>query len=294
MQHWSAQPLTETRARLGEGSLWDSQQQRLWWVDIEGQRLFSYDPPTKHEAAFELPEPVGTVVVGADGSLLLAQARGLARFVPATRRLTSVIAELEPDRGGNRLNDGKCDPLGRLWVGSMASEDAPGTASLYCVDVDYSVQLLLSDVTISNGLAWAADGKTFYYVDTPTHKLVAYDCQLDPIRLTGRRTVFEFSKDHGSPDGMTIDSEGQLWVAMFGGSRVMRIDPATASVTGQISVPAKNVTSCAFGGPDQSVLFITTARLGMDDAELQTLPHSGRLCCVQLPVQGTPFQRFGR
>lgn len=291
MQHWSARPRTEVRAELGEGSLWDVTDQCLWWVDIAGRTLFRFDPEDERQQRFDVPEPLGTVVVCSDGTLLLAQGGGLARLDPASKKLTTV-ANLEPPNNGNRLNDGKCDPKGRLWVGSIVQQGVPNSACLYCVDADFKITPLVTGVTNSNGLAWSSDERTFYYIDTPTQKVFAYDCDLERPTLSNCRTVFEFPADSGSPDGMTMDADGQLWVAMFGGGRVLRLDPQRGTLTGEVAVAAKNVTSCAFGGPEQNVLFITTARIGMSDQELRALPLSGSLFSVELPIQGVDFQRF--
>jgi sugar lactone lactonase YvrE len=272
--------------------LWDEAQQRLWWVDIYGKRLLSHDPKSQSYEAHELPDVIGTVVICLDGRPLIAQACGVAQFDPRTKSLTRLV-DLDCNPQTHRLNDGKCDPRGRLWIGTMVEHGEAGTAALYCVSADKSVVRLLQGVTISNGLAWADGGKRFYYVDTPTQQVVSYDCDLSQPSLSNRHVVFEFPPDMGSPDGMTIDAEGQLWVALFGGGSVVRLDPRSGQLTGRVLVGAKNITSCAFGGPGLRTLYISTARLATSDAELLQMPRAGALFEVTLPVHGVPSVRFG-
>lgn len=291
MKEWSAAVVVNEQNVLGEGTLWDAEQQRLWWVDIYGKRLFSYDPAARSHVAYDVPQVAGTVVIRADGLPLVAQGCEMSTFDPRTQSLVT-LAHVEKHTATHRLNDGKCDPRGRLWVGSMVERGDPGTASLFCVTGDGQIVSLLDDVTISNGLLWTEEGRRFYYIDTPTQQVWSYDCNLDTLELSNRRVVFEFPPNVGSPDGMTIDADGQLWVALFGGRSVVRIDPRRGEVTGRIAVGAKNVTSCAFGGAERSTLFISTARLATSPAELEQYPDAGALFAVELPVAGLVSPRF--
>ncbi len=293
MKEWTAQVAVDAHNVLGEGTLWDENQGRLWWVDIYGKQLLCYNPQTRSHTSYALPEVVGTVVMGDDERPLLAQGCNVASFDTATKALIP-FAAVEPRTNTHRLNDGKCDPWGRLWVGSMVEDGEPGTASLFCVSADGRVVPLLTGVTISNGLVWANDGRLFYYIDTPTQQVVAFDCDLERLTLTNRRVVFEFPSELGSPDGMTIDAEGQLWVALFGGRSVVRLDPNRRELTGRVHVGAKNVTSCAFGGPNLRTLYISTARLATSPEELEQLPAAGALFELDLTVRGTTPHRFRR
>lgn len=292
MDQWSARVAVDARNVLGEGTLWDQAQERLWWVDIYGKRLMCHDPKSDSYEAHDLPDVIGTVVICLDGRPLVAQGCGIAHFEARTKSVTRFV-DLDYNPQTHRLNDGKCDPRGRLWIGTMVEKGEPGSAALYCVSDDRRVVPLLHGVTISNGLAWADAGKRFYYVDTPTQQVVSYDCDLDQLSLTNRRVVFEFPSDMGSPDGMTIDAEGQLWVALFGGGSVVRLDPSRGALTGRVKVGAKNITSCAFGGPGLRSLYISTARLATSDEELLQVPRAGSLFEVTLPVHGLPSVRFG-
>lgn len=293
LMEWTAQVAVKVDNVLGEGTLWDEQQQRLWWVDIYGKKLFSYNPQARSHVRYDLPDVAGTVVICDDERVLLAQGCDVAVFDPTTKAVHP-FASVESHRETQRLNDGKCDPKGRLWVGSIVEKGDDGKASLYCVKPDGTVVTLITGVTNSNGLVWSDEGRRFYYIDTPTQQVVAYDCDLDHLKLSNRRVVYEFASDLGSPDGMTIDAEGQLWVALFGGRGVARINPERGELTGRIAVGAKNVTSCAFGGPTLSTLYISTARLATSDEELAQLPDAGALFSVELPVRGTAPYRFQR
>lgn len=287
---WNAQLAHETPAVLGEGSLWDAPTQRLYWVDIYGQRLFCTRPESNETQCWELESIVATVVLGETGRPIVALRDGLASFEPG--KPLQRLVDIERSLSGNRLNDGKCDPLGRLWVGSMVEDGEPGRATLYCVDGELRVRPLLERLTLSNGLAWTDAGRTFYHIDSPQQTVVRYECELAGPELHHREVVFEFSKELGMPDGMCADEDGQLWVALFGGHRVVRVDPVRQIITGQVRVEAKNVTSCAFGGREGRTLFITTARLATSDVELERRPFAGSLFQVQLPMAGIGYHRF--
>lgn len=291
MKEWSASVVVNEQNVLGEGTLWDTAQQRLWWVDIYGKRLFCYDPVERSHVTYDVPQVAGTVVIRDDGLPLIAQGCDVSTFDPSTASLVK-LADVEKHTTTHRLNDGKCDPRGRLWVGSIVEQGEPGSASLFCVTGDGRVVSLFGGVTISNGLVWTDEGRRFYYIDTPTQQVWSYDCNLDTLELSNRRVVFEFPSHVGSPDGMTIDAEGQLWVALFGGRSVVRVDPQRGEVTGRIAVGAKNVTSCAFGGADLNTLFISTATLATSPSELEQYPDAGALFAVELPVRGLVSPRF--
>src|SRR5690606_10237951 len=192
-------------------------------------------------------------------------------------------------------NDGKCDPAGRVWVGTMAEgAEATGKVVLYCVEKDLTASAKIPPVTCSNGVCWSADARTVYYVDTPTYQVLAFDVDADTGALANRRVCIELSRAEGAPDGMTIDAEGQLWIALFDGGRVLRIDPKNGERTFQVRTPGGgNVTSCAFGGKDLDHLYITTARIGLTSEERALQPDAGSLFVAQVPFKGVPAMRFG-
>lgn len=278
-------------SELGEGSLWDTEQQRLYWVDIVQQKVFCFDPRNGSNLAFDVGESVGTVVLTKQGLLLLALRSGFATLDPRSGRLQR-LSDPEAHLEGNRFNDGKCDPRGRFWAGTMVEKGPSGGANLYCLHRDLRVERVLEGVSCSNGLAWTADERRLYYVDTPTRQVHAFDFDAETGALSGRRVVFEVPAELGAPDGMTIDSDDHLWLALWGGGRVVRVDPVAGKLETELAIPAHNVTSCAFGGEGLNDLYVTTARVGTPAERLAALPLAGSLFRVRLPWHGVPAPRF--
>jgi sugar lactone lactonase YvrE len=191
-----------------------------------------------------------------------------------------------------RFNDGKCDPAGRFLAGTMAYDLTSGAGCLYRLDPDRSVTRLLTGVTISNGLAWSGDGTTLYYIDSPAQGIDAFDYDVETGRLANRRRLVEIPHDAGLPDGMTIDEDGCLWVGLYGGSAVHRYTPA-GKLDVTVSFPATNITCPVFGGPGFGVLYVTSARDGLDDRELADQPHAGAVFAADVGTRGLPALRFG-
>ena len=279
------------RAQLGEGSLWDPETQRLWWVDILQNKVSVFDPRNRSNLAFDVAENVGTVVLSEDDSLIVALRSGIHRLDPesgATTRL-GVVPECGPKI---RCNDGKCDPRGRFWVGTIVEGGERGSAALHRLDADLTLSTHVRGVTISNGLVWSRDARRFFYTDTATQRVDVFDFDVERGTIANRRLVTEIPKQLGSPDGMAIDNEDQLWVALWAGSKVIRIDPESGRTTFEVTLPVPNVTSCAFGGRDLDELYITTARSGMDEERLAAHPSAGSLFHAKLPYRGVPSARF--
>lgn len=279
------------RSLLGEGALWDTSEQRLFWIDIADQKVMSHDPARRSNTEWVTGQDVGTVVLTRGGSLLVALRNGLGVLDRSTGGLR-LLVDPEADKSGNRFNDGKCDPRGRLWVGTMVEDGPPGDATLYCVDETLHVVPKITGVDLSNGLVWSRDGGTFYYIDTPTRAVRAYDFDVESAVLSRERVVATFDAAMGMPDGMAIDADDGLWVCMWGGRQVVRVDPTSGRVTFRVDVAANNVSSCAFGGEQLDTLYITTARVGQSSAELDADPDAGCLFAVQLPFRGVAAQRF--
>jgi sugar lactone lactonase YvrE len=283
--------VVDARAVLGEGPLWHGGQGRLHWVDIEGGLLHIFDPTTGKDRALPVGTRVGTVVPRASGGLLLALESGFSFFDPEGGGLTP-IADPEETLPTNRFNDGKCDPSGRFWAGTMDMELTPGAGSLYRLDADLSVHRVLDNVSISNGLAWSLDLRTLYYIDTPTRAVTAFDYDDATGAISRGRDVVSVPEELASPDGMTIDAEGKLWVAHWGAGAVCRWDPNTGELMGTISVPAAHTTACAFGGDDLGDLYVTTARSGLSEAQLAAQPLSGGVFRARPGVRGVPAFEF--
>ena len=254
-----------------------------------GRLVHRVDPRDGTDAPLVTPSDVGAAVPRAGGGLVLCLRDGL-HLQDGDGDPVPWIAL--PHGPSVRCNDAKADASGRLYAGTMAYDAAPEAGALYRVDPGATrAAVVVPAVTISNGLAWSADGRTLWYIDSPLRRIDAFDVDPASGALSGRRTAVDLSAVAGVPDGMTIDADGGLWVAFFGGACVKRFDPATGACDVTIPIPARDVTSCAFGGPDLADLFVTTARIACDDAELAARPLSGALFRVRPGVRGLPVDR---
>ncbi|MEN3940919.1 SMP-30/gluconolactonase/LRE family protein [Prosthecobacter sp. SYSU 5D2] len=269
----------------GEGPLWDANRSRLLYVDIETHKILAFDPATGTEKIWDVGQRVGTVVVREQGGLVWAGDQGFF-FLDEETGVSTPIADPEPDLLDNRFNDGKCDPLGRLWAGTINLKKVQN-ASLYCLDTDLTVTKKFGPVTNSNGIIWSGDGQTMFYIDTPSKKVRAFDFDLTTAGISHARVIWDTSDDSSSPDGMTIDSEDRLWIAFCHGAKVVCFDPASSKVVEQIDFPCVETTACAFGGPDLRDLYVTTGVKG--DLKEDT---AGRLFVCRPGAQGVPSVAF--
>lgn len=283
--------ILDAQATLGEGPIWDTREKALWWVDINEHRLHRFDPATKRNQTYTIGQFVGTVVPRAKGGVMLAVQHGLAAFDPATDRL-EMLAEPEAHIPENRFNDGKCDPAGRFWAGTLEIvEQNMQAGSLYCLHADHHVEKRVEHIGISNGLVWTSDKRTMYYIDSPTRRVDAFDYDNATGSISNRRPAVRLPENLGFPDGMAIDAEDHLWVACWGGWCVARFDPRGLrphEPVERIAVPASQVTSCAFGGPELTDLYITTARRDITGKALVMQPHAGGLFHARPGVRGVP------
>ncbi|MCX6044673.1 MAG: SMP-30/gluconolactonase/LRE family protein [Chloroflexi bacterium] len=283
--------LVDIRALVGEGALWDETQGVLYWVDILSNKLYIYDPASGENRTFDVGQHVGTVVLRASGGVMLAVYDGFAAYDLDKQTLT-LIHDPEADLPNNRFNDGKCDPAGRFWAGTMAYSNQTTQGSLYRLDADLSVHKMLGNIGISNGIVWSLDAKTMYYIDSMAYTVRAFDYDNATGAISNERVVITVPRELSLPDGMAIDAEGMLWVAHFGGSAVRRWDPNTGQVLATIDLPAKQITSCAFGGPNLDTLYITSGANGLDEAALAKQPHAGALFSVKPGVRGVTTFKF--
>ncbi len=292
METVTAELVYHNYAKLGEGSLWDERTQLLYWVDIQRNQVYAYNPETHSNLGYDVKEHVGTLVFREKGGLMLALKNGFARLDLQTGAVEK-ITDPESHLPNNRFNDGKCDPQGRFWAGTMSYSFESGAGSLYCLDHDYTVTKKTENVTISNGLVWTKAQDMFYYIDSRAYTIAAYDYDPPSGAISHIRNIKEFPPEEGGPDGMAIDAEDHLWVALYGEGKVIRVDPQTGETVFQVLVPhAPEVTSCAFGGKDWDDLYITTAASKMTDADWETHPHSGGLFRAKVPFHGVPSARF--
>lgn len=276
---------------LGEGPWWDARTGTLLWVDIDGRLVQRYDPLSGRTSARELDQMASAVVARAAGGLALAMEDGV--WVTDTDAgIARRIAAVEADDPLTRLNDATCDSAGRLWVGSMARDARPRAGALYRVDPDASVERVLVDVTISNGIDWSTDGRFMYYVDSAMRRVDVLDYDMATGHASRRRTLIELPEDAGLPDGMTVDGEGYLWVAMWDGWSVRRYSPA-GDLDRIVRLPVSRVTSCAFGGADLDDLYITSASTGLSEVEKKDQPLAGGLFAVRPGVRGREATPFG-
>ena len=289
---FDAQPALKIPALLGEGAFWDYRNNWLFWVDIEGKQVNMYDPLTGQNRAIPVPSRVGTVVPQTDSTAVVALEDGVY-LLNLIKEELSLISDVEADIPTNRFNDGKVDPLGNLWVGSMRLDESAPTAALYRVDYKGTTTKMLTGITISNGIVWSADKRTMYYIDTPTGKIRAFDFDPDKAAISNERTVVDVAPELGYPDGMTIDENDHLWVALWNGNAVACFDPDSGELIGKIAVPAHNVTSCAFGGPNLDLLYITTASIDMTPQEIDNYPMAGSVFVVSPGVKGVKGTFFG-
>lgn len=283
--------LVDIRALVGEGALWDEQAQVLYWVDIMSNALYVYDPATGQNRHYDIGQHVGTVVLRRSGGVMLALANGFAEYDLASGKLT-ILSDPESHLPSNRFNDGKCDPGGRFWAGTMAYTNQSTQGSLYRLDADLSVHKMLGNIAISNGIVWSHDKRTMYYIDTFAHNVRAFDYDNASGDISNERVVIPESPEMRMPDGMAIDANGNLWVAHFGGGCVRCWNPHTGQLIDQIDLPARQITSCAFGGEKLDTLFITSAALGLDTAALAKQPLAGSLFSVKPGVTGALTYRF--
>ena len=284
--HMEAELLLDAKAMLGEGALWHPKEKKLLWVDIEGKALHIYDPVKNKDVKFDVGSRIGTVVPVKDGGALVALQSGIHKIDLKTGALSLVNNPLQDLN--IRFNDGKCDPSGRFWVGTLALDARKKGAVLYRMDKDGSIRVMLDSVTISNGIVWSKDRKTMYYNDTPTLTVQAFDYNDKTGAITNRRVVITIPDGSGAPDGMAIDAEDKLWIALWGSGTVGRFDPETGKLLQSIKVPAPNISSCAFGGKNLETLYITTAREWLSPEQLEQFPLSGGLFVVKPGVIGVP------
>jgi sugar lactone lactonase YvrE len=275
----------DIKASLGEGPIWNHKTQQLYWVDIEKKQLHLYTPETNEDNFFDTGERIGTVVPIENGGALVALQNGIHSMDLIDGNLTLITNPLEE---GIRFNDGKCDPVGRFWVGSMHLKGEKNAASLYMMNDQQQVVKKLDSVTVSNGIIWSLDHKTMYYIDTPTRQVRAFDYDINTGELSSPRVIITVAQENGAPDGMTIDEEGKLWIGHWGGSMVGRYDPETGQLMQKVNVPALNVTACAFGGENLDQLYITTASIGMNEEQQKQFPQAGGLFVVEPGVRGVP------
>lgn len=278
-ERWQAELVLDARAELGEGPLWDARTGELLWVDIMAGLVHRFHPPSGADRVFGVGQPVGVVVPRAGGGYAFALRDG---FAVGDAGAVSVVAPIEADRPDIRMNDGACDSRGRFFAGTMQLEYERGAAALFRLDPSGAAEPVVTGVTVSNGIAWSPDDATMYYVDTPTRGIDAFDYDAETGAVAARRRLATIERGAGFPDGLVVDAEGCLWVALWEGSAVRRYAPDGTHV-GTVDVPTARVTKPAFGGEGLGDLYITTAAPDEPD---DTQPHAGGVFWVRPGVGG--------
>lgn len=285
-----AELIVDCKNQHGEGIFWNPADALVWWTDIEGRALWSFDPATAQSARHDMAERVCCFAPRASGGLIVAYADRVALFDPETKRET-LVCLFEPENTQTRLNDGRTDRAGRLIVGGMNEVSGAADSSVICIDTDLSVRTLIEGVSCANSTCFSPGGATMFFADTPDREIVAFDYDTNTGAVSNRRHHASFKDEPGLPDGSCVDAEGGVWNAEWEGHRVVRVAP-NGSIDRIIEVPVWKPTCCAFGGPDLDTLFITTSRLMSDEQALEKEPESGGLFAVKPGIHGvidTPF-----
>jgi sugar lactone lactonase YvrE len=275
---------------LGESPCWDWHSGRLYWADIKGMAIEFLCPSTGTHRRFAVDVRPSGLATRADGTLIVACDRGCAFFEPRSGTLHSKW-NIEEGRPENRCNDAKADSMGRFWVGTMHDGETENTGALYCISADRSVRRMLDNIGIANTLAWSPDDTTFYFADSRIQTIFAFDFERRAAQLSNRRIFATTAGQPMTPDGSAVDREGYLWNAQWGGARVVRYAP-DGRIDRIISLPVSQPTSCAFGGPDLSTLYITSARIGLNARQLAQEPLAGSIFAVDVGIGGLPVADF--
>jgi sugar lactone lactonase YvrE len=276
-------------ALLGEGPVWIEAEQSLYWVDVKAPAVHRFVPESGERRSWPMPEQIGSLVPRRGGGFVAGMKSGFA-FVDLEANRIDYIANPEADLPGNRFNDGKCDAHGRFWAGTMDDGEQLATGALYRLDPDRSWRRMDSGYSITNGPAFSPDGALLYHTDTLKRTIYAFD--LSPGgEISNKRTFIQIPAEQGYPDGMTVDSEGCIWLAHYGGWRVTRFTPEGRGER-VIELPVAQVTCCGFGGPRLDRLFITTAAKQLTSEALARQPLAGGLFAIDVGIQGLPANRF--
>lgn len=282
--------VSESFSLLAESPVWDEHSQTFYWVDILNGMIHCYHIQTKEQETISVHQPVGSVCLTRSGGMIAALQNGI-HFVDAEGSL-EWIADPEANIPNNRFNDGKCDAAGRFWAGTMSMNGEVKAGSLYCMETDQSISKKLSGISVSNGLAWSPDNTVFYFIDTPTQSVQAFDFDVSSGQLSNGRVAINIPEEMGKPDGMTIDEEGMLWIALWGGGKITRWDPRSGKLLQEFQLPVSQVSSCTFGGPQLTDLYITTARVGLDEKSLKEEPLAGAVFMLRDCGKGLPAATF--
>ena len=276
---------------LGEGPVWNPRDGMLYWTDIKKSQMYRLEPTTGEYAVFNVSRTVTALALREVGNFVLVTRTGFGFWEPGLAEIELIAAPLSAG-SDLRFNDAAVDPAGRLWAGTMNESDPDATdGCLYRLDPDLTVRQVSCGFTISNGIGWSPDKKTMYFADTSRRVIWAYDYDLDSGGITNRRPFATVAQGAGVPDGLTVDADGFVWSAHWGGWRIGRYDPAGELVL-EVKLPVENVTSCAFAGNGLDELYITTARIGLSEDERKNQALAGALFSVKMDLKGQVEYHF--
>lgn len=283
-------PVFDLPAIHGEGPVWDEQKGLLYWVDIPGERYFKGDLKTGLATSYPVGQAIGVLALREQGGIIMAVRDGFGFYDEAAQSLRLIEPSPEQHNDLVRFNDGAIDPAGRFLAGTMAWDETNPIGQLFSLTPDLQWKSLMNNLYISNGMGWSKDLKTFFFIDTLQHAVYAYDYALETGDITNQRTFISFPTNE-YPDGMCVDNEDGIWVAMYGMGKVIHFDGSGQKV-GEIQVPAPHTTSCCFGGDKMQTLFITTSKRDLSEAQQKEYPLAGRTFMVETDVVGKVEPRF--
>lgn len=281
------------KCTIGEGPSWDERTNTIYFIDLLGNTIYSFDGSRVLKRV--LKENIGAAVVRERGGMVAVTMTGYY-LVDFPDGEVKQICDPEAGRENSRFNDGKCDAKGRFWAGTMSRAldsgygEALPESALWCMDTKQQVSLKLDKVIQGNGMAWTPDNRKMYFIDSQTYTVQEFDFDLEKSAISNGHVVVQVPREMGLPDGMTVDSQGMLWVALWGGGAISRWNPATGELLEKISIPAKNVTACTFGGENMDELYVTTAKLDTNEEEY---PYAGGLFKIKMDITGVPSYRYG-
>ena len=286
-----AELIVDCKNEHGEGVFWNPSDGHIWWTDIQGRALWSFDPVTTQSTSIPMEDRVCCFAPRAAGGLIVAYSDRVVLFDPETKKET-LVTLFEPENFETRLNDGRTDRQGRFVVGGMNEVSGTPDSSVISIDGNLKVQTLIDQISCANSICFSPAGNTMFFADTPDREILAFDYEKDRGTLTNKRLHASFKQEPGLPDGSCVDAEGGVWNAEWEGHRVVRVAP-NGTIDHVIDVPVWKPTCCAFGGPNLDTLFITTSRLMSDEAALKKEPSAGGLFAVKPGIRGvidTPFK----
>jgi sugar lactone lactonase YvrE len=280
----------DAKAQTGESPVWVAEEQALYWTDIPGKTLNRLDPASGDNRVWPMREEVGCFALREKGGLVAALRSGFA-FIDLEGGGVEPIVDPEAHLPDQRFNDGRCDRQGRFWAGTMNEPRSARSGALYRLDADRRCTRMADDVMVANGLAFSPDDRLLYWSDSRALTIWVFDFDAASGQIANRRVFARLEPHQGGPDGAAVDAEGGYWIACYRGARVMRLDPE-GRIERKIRLPTSRITMCAFGGPDLTTLYITTASAGMSAAERAREPLAGGIFALETDVKGLPEPRF--